>query len=129
MLKSEFLLTDEQMMRFITKGYIVLQNDVPESLHQTIMKKIYHVLHEEGNPGNNILPRIPEIAQLFDTPIVKGGSDERTWSGLLHASPPVLSLQSTWGPKSGRRAMAQGRILVEYALPSAMVGNDLLLHT
>lgn len=72
MLDSKYLLTDEQMMQFITKGYLVLQNDLPTQLHQSVMNKIYHVFHEEGNPGNNILPRVPEIQQFFDTPIVQG---------------------------------------------------------
>lgn len=72
MLDNNDLLTDEQMMQFITKGYLVLQNDLPEHLHKNVMEKIYHVLHEEGNPGNNILPRVPEIQQFFETPIVKG---------------------------------------------------------
>ena len=72
MLDTNYLLTDEQMMQFITKGYLVLQNDMPDQLHQSIMNQINHVMHNEGNPGNNILPRVPDIQQLFDTPIVKG---------------------------------------------------------
>ncbi|MFC5404109.1 HEAT repeat domain-containing protein [Cohnella soli] len=72
MLDSKYLLTDEQMMQFITKGYFVLRNDLPLQLHQSVMKEIYHVFHEEGNPGNNILPRVPDIQQFFDTPVVKG---------------------------------------------------------
>lgn len=72
MLDSKYLLTDEQMMNFITKGYLVLQNDLPLQLHQSVMKEIYQVFHEEGNPGNNILPRVPDIQQFFDTPVVKG---------------------------------------------------------
>ncbi|MDQ1914158.1 HEAT repeat domain-containing protein [Paenibacillus sp. GD4] len=72
MLDTKYLLTDEQMIHFITKGYLVLTNDLPEQLHRRVMDKIYYVLHEEGNPGNNILPRVPEIQQFFDTPTVKG---------------------------------------------------------
>jgi HEAT repeat protein len=72
MIASNYLLTDEQMMQFITKGYLVLRNELPNQLHQSIMNQINHVMHNEGNPGNNILPRVPDIQQLFDTPIVKG---------------------------------------------------------
>ncbi|WP_018754221.1 HEAT repeat domain-containing protein [Paenibacillus terrigena] len=72
MLESNYLLTDEQMMQYITKGYLVLQNDIPQQLHQSIMNQINYVMHNEGNPGNNILPRVPDIQQLFDTPTVKG---------------------------------------------------------
>ncbi len=72
MVNSEYLLSDEQMAQFIAKGYVVLHNPLPQELHDEIMKKIYYVLHEEGNPGNNILPRVPQIGDLFDTPQVKG---------------------------------------------------------
>ncbi|GGA05619.1 hypothetical protein GCM10008018_59530 [Paenibacillus marchantiophytorum] len=72
MIESNYLLTDEQMMQFITKGYLVLRNELPNQLHQSIMNQINHVMHNEGNPGNNILPRVPDIQQLFDTPTVKG---------------------------------------------------------
>ncbi|MDQ6419745.1 HEAT repeat domain-containing protein [Paenibacillus sp. LHD-117] len=72
MIDSNYLLTDEQMVQFITKGYLVLHNELPGQLHQGIMNQIHHVMHNEGNPGNNILPRVPDIQQVFDTPVVKG---------------------------------------------------------
>lgn len=69
---SQYLLTDEQMVHFITKGYVVLRNELPDQLHASVRDKLNVVLHEEGNPGNNILPRVPEIQQFFETPVVKG---------------------------------------------------------
>ncbi|RAP77135.1 HEAT repeat domain-containing protein [Paenibacillus montanisoli] len=72
MLDSKYLLTDEQMMHFIAKGYVVLQNVLPAQLHKSVMEKVHRVFHEEGNPGNNVLPRIPEIQQFFDTPMIRG---------------------------------------------------------
>jgi HEAT repeat protein len=66
------LLTDEQMIQFITQGYLVLNNELPDELHQKVMSQIHEVLEEEGNPGNNILPRVPDIQKFFDTPVVKG---------------------------------------------------------
>ncbi|MCJ8011538.1 HEAT repeat domain-containing protein [Paenibacillus sp. KQZ6P-2] len=72
MLDVKHLLSDEQIVQFITKGYVVLQNEVPQELHQEVLNKINYVMHSEGNPGNNILPRVPEIEQFFETPVVKG---------------------------------------------------------
>ena len=69
---SQYLLTDEQMVHFITKGYVVFGNELPDQLHASVRDKLNVVLHEEGNPGNNILPRVPEIQQFFETPVVKG---------------------------------------------------------
>ncbi|CAN7724424.1 HEAT repeat domain-containing protein [Paenibacillus sp. LjRoot56] len=72
MIDSNYLLTDKQMMHFITKGYLIIQNELPNELHLSIMNQINYVLHNEHNPGNNILPRVPDIQHLFDTPTVKG---------------------------------------------------------
>ncbi|WP_127588758.1 HEAT repeat domain-containing protein [Paenibacillus koleovorans] len=72
MLDTNDLLTDEQMIQFITKGYVVLRNEVPPGLHQEVMGKINTVLHHEGNPGNNILPRVPELGRFFETSVVRG---------------------------------------------------------
>ncbi|OBZ17560.1 HEAT repeat domain-containing protein [Bacillus sp. FJAT-26390] len=66
------LLTDEQIIQFITQGYLVLNNELPNELHLKVMSRIHEVLQEEGNPGNNILPRVPDIQKFFDTPVVKG---------------------------------------------------------
>lgn len=68
----EHLLTDEQMVQFIAKGYLVLHNKLPKSLHENVMKQIHYTFMEEGNPGNNILPRVPDIQKFFETPVVKG---------------------------------------------------------
>ncbi|UVI31053.1 HEAT repeat domain-containing protein [Paenibacillus spongiae] len=72
MTENNDLLTDEQMIHFITKGYVVLRNELPEQLHRKVMSSINYAFQEEGNPGNNILPRVPEIQQFFETPVVKG---------------------------------------------------------
>ena len=66
------LLTDEQMYKFLTQGYVQIKADFEDDLHQRIYDKIEHVFEHEGNPGNNILPRIPEIQQVFDHPKVVG---------------------------------------------------------
>ncbi|QHW31249.1 phytanoyl-CoA dioxygenase [Paenibacillus rhizovicinus] len=66
------LLSDKQMADFITNGYVVLQNELPEALHRSVMRQIDFVMQEEGNPGNNILPRVPDIGKFFETPVVKG---------------------------------------------------------
>ncbi len=66
------LLSDEQIREFIVNGYVVLQPSVPESLHETICTKLTKVLSEVGNPGNNVLPRVPEMRHILSTPEVQG---------------------------------------------------------
>jgi HEAT repeat protein len=66
------LLNDRQMQDFITQGYIQIQTDFSEPLHDRIYQKLEEVFEKEGNPGNNILPRVPEISQVFNHPALTG---------------------------------------------------------
>lgn len=66
------LLNDEQMRQFIANGYVLLRPSVPDALHQAIDEKFNYVNEHEFNPGNNILPRIPELNEILDSPEVRG---------------------------------------------------------
>ena len=66
------LLDDEQMRQFIANGYVVLRPSVPDSVHQVIDAKFDFVHEYEFNPGNNILPRIPELELILQSPEVRG---------------------------------------------------------
>ena len=72
MIDKENLFTDEQMKQFIANGYVIIKPDIPTSLHETISQKLDEVIAKEGNPGNNLLPRVPEIQEVFDHPVVRG---------------------------------------------------------
>ena len=72
MIDPQYLLTDEQMAQFITHGFVQLRTDFPDEFHQALCRKMKEVYEKEGNPGNNLVPRIPEIQALFDHPTVKG---------------------------------------------------------
>jgi HEAT repeat protein len=66
------LLTDEQMRLFITQGFLMLQTDFSDAFHQKLLEQLHEVYEKEGNPGNNILPRIRELQKVFDHPTVTG---------------------------------------------------------
>lgn len=66
------LLNDAQMAQFIREGYLNVQADFPVPLNQEIYQRIEAVFEKEKNPGNNILPRIPQIQQVYDHPAVLG---------------------------------------------------------
>lgn len=66
------LLTDEQMRTFITEGFLILQTDFSEEFHQRLTEQLNQVYDQEGNPGNNLLPRIRDLQKVFDHPIVTG---------------------------------------------------------
>ncbi|MEM7031961.1 MAG: HEAT repeat domain-containing protein [Chloroflexota bacterium] len=65
-------LLDQQAMRsYIKNGYVTLQPDFPPEFHQQIYAQTEAVF-ESGNPGNDILPKVRGVAQVFDHPLVVG---------------------------------------------------------
>ena len=70
--QNHHLLTDAQIQRFILDGFITVQTDAISGMHDRIYDEIETVFDSEGNVGNNILPRVPRIQQVFDQPVVRG---------------------------------------------------------
>ena len=73
MVDKKYLLTDDQIRHFIVNGYVIVNTDLPASFHDFIYERTEEVFEKEGNPGNNLLPRIPEIQAVFDDKWVIGG--------------------------------------------------------
>ena len=65
-------LTDEEMRDFIINGYVKVQTDFPPSFHENICQQLDTMFEETGNLGNNLLPAIPEIQEVFGHPVVHG---------------------------------------------------------
>ena len=65
-------LSDEEMRGFIRDGYLVVKTGLPAEVHQDIWDQTETVLETEGNPGNNLMARIPAIRKVFDDPAVDG---------------------------------------------------------
>ena len=65
-------LTDEEMRDFIVNGYVKIKTDFPPSFHENIRQQLDTMFEGTGNLGNNVLPLIPEIQEVFDHPIVHG---------------------------------------------------------
>lgn len=70
--QAPVLLTDAQMRHFIAHGYVLLQTDFPEDFHMAMNARIEAFMRDEGNPGNNILPRAPEVQAVFRHPVIRG---------------------------------------------------------
>lgn len=69
---APLLLTDEQMSKFIAEGYLILHTDFSEQFHEHLMEQLNHVYENEGNPGNNLLPRVRDLQKVIDHPVVTG---------------------------------------------------------
>ena len=65
-------LNDEQIRRFICDGVAVLDSGVAPEVHQQIYDKIQWNNTREFNMGNNVLPRIAELQQVLDAPVIHG---------------------------------------------------------
>jgi len=65
-------LTDDQIRTFIRDGYIEVKPDLPREFHDEMFAKIDELYESEGNPGNNILPKVPELQTIYDDPKVHG---------------------------------------------------------
>ena len=65
-------LTDEEMRDFIINGYVKVKPDFPPSFHENICQQLDTMFEETGNLGNNLLPAIPEIQEVFDHPVAHG---------------------------------------------------------
>ena len=66
------LLTDAQMQEYLATGYLVFTPTVPDGIHETIYNRLNEIIDEEPNPGNNILPRVPEMRHILNSPEVRG---------------------------------------------------------
>ena len=72
LLKENHKLTDAQLRDFIVNGHLTVQTDLPRSFHETIYRKTQEYTEKEGNLGNNIYPRVPELRAVFEDPAVRG---------------------------------------------------------
>ena len=73
MTDQPLLLTDDQLQHFLQHGCLTLKTQLPAAFHQEIYRRTEEVFAKEGNLGNNILPRIPQLHQVFADPVLSGG--------------------------------------------------------
>ena len=66
------LLTDAQVQAYLTNGYITVQTAHSPAVHQNIHRQIETLFATEGNPGNDILPKVPDLYQILRDPAVDG---------------------------------------------------------
>ncbi|MDP7448839.1 MAG: HEAT repeat domain-containing protein [Candidatus Latescibacteria bacterium] len=66
------LLTDERMQAFLRDGYVTLDAGLPAEFHQDVHGQITELYASHGNPGNDILPRVPALHDVLSSPDVHG---------------------------------------------------------
>ena len=66
------LLIDTQIQDYLTHGYVVLRSGHPAAFHRRVLRQIETLYATEGNPGNDILPRVPDLYEILRDPAVDG---------------------------------------------------------
>ena len=80
-------LTDEQVRRYVADGFVVLDSGLSAAFHAAVTDELrYAMAHEKPLPGDNLLPRIPALAELLAAPAVHG------------AVASVLGPEFAWAP-------------------------------
>lgn len=94
------LLSDVQMQEFIVNGYVTVKAEFSPAFHESVRAKAEQIFSTKGNPGNDILPAIPQLADLFSHPAVNGALTSILGPGYAthphrhcHLTPPPQSAQ------------------------------------
>ena len=66
------LLTDTQIQDYLTHGYLVLRTGHQAAFHRGVLRQIETLYATAGNPGNDILPRVPDLYGILRDPAVDG---------------------------------------------------------
>ena len=66
------LLNDDEVRRFLVDGYLMITPTVPDGTHEIIDEKFNWLVANETNPGNNILPRVPDLNFVLESPEIRG---------------------------------------------------------
>lgn len=77
---KQHLLKDEDIRHFIVNGYVNVTADLPTYIHETIYDKTDELFagavdfrgDRQHNPLNNILPLVPELQSVLESPEVRG---------------------------------------------------------
>ncbi len=98
------MLDDAALQTFMAQGFLVLRPTTPRRIHQRIFDQLDTVMGPDSpalNPGNNVLPMIPELRLVYDDPVVRGalasllGDDYMMHPHrALHHNPPGSGEQS-----------------------------------
>ena len=81
--QNGLLLSDQQMQEFIMGGYVTVHTALPEEFHASIRRQADALLGAEPNPGNNLLPRLPDLARMLADPAVHGALTSILGPGYL----------------------------------------------
>ena len=79
------LLDDSAVQRYIVDGHLAIQPTLPADYHRAIKSQLETMIDRDGNPGNDLADRIPDLGRLFGDPAVAGALQSLLGPGyILH---------------------------------------------
>lgn len=116
---SDFnLLTDEQVRRFIADGFLVLDSGMDADFHSRVTETLeFSSKVESLRLGDNLVPRIPQLQKLLESPTVCGAvssllGPDFAWTPhrFPHNSEPLGETfdESTFDPFANQPQMGKG---------------------
>lgn len=116
--RTPYLLSDEQVQRFIADGFIELQSDLGSEFHASVTEELSFALKRESRwLGDNLVPRIPILEELLESPILVGAlqsllGPEFAWTPhrFPHNSEPLnlAAAPLKFDPFENQPAMGEG---------------------
>lgn len=115
-----YLLSDDEVMSFVIRGYHLVEADFPAGFNESVYADLSQL---SDNPGDGILDRVPKLYQVWDHPKVKGalisllGEDYRM-SGHrhCHVNPPGSRSQG-WHQDGVNQRHHQVRVVLAMYYP------------
>ena len=111
-------LTDEQVRRFLADGFVVLDSDLPADFHAAVADELrYCMKHESPWPGDNVLPRVPQLGQLLESPVLRGALSSLLGPAFAwtphrtpHNSEPLPEAPDKFDPFENNPRMGKGSV-------------------
>ena len=114
-----YLLNDDQVHDFIANGFLRLEPDVAETLHNNIARDIEFAIEKEnGSYGNNIVSRVPALWDIIRSRRIDGALTSLLGPNYyvhphraIHINRPVEDKTTIYpddfdGPPMGKGSMA-----------------------
>ena len=99
----------EQLREFLARGFLTLDSQLPSNFHRHLFERVQNLDKGSGHQGNNLLPLMPELSELFTDPVIAGALESVLGPGYLmhphralHSNPTGSEAQpfhkdSYWG--------------------------------
>ena len=79
------LLDDATVQRYIVDGHLAIRPTLPADYHPALKAQLDALIERDGNPGNDLIERVPDLARLFADPAVAGALQSLLGPGyILH---------------------------------------------